>query len=145
LCRISYNSSIRLKGIDAPEMKTKNAEEVFPPAYKPNYHLHKPNLFSLRINKKSLHYISIALQKKHAEAARNALHKFVFQKYIELKNVETEKYGRVLADVFVGGVNINKWMIENAHAVAYIGDRKRDWEDIAPIFRAGLQKGVDGR
>jgi endonuclease YncB( thermonuclease family) len=51
---------------------------------------------------------------------------------VDLKNVSTEKYGRILADVYVDHVNINKWMLENKLAVPYDGGKKTrppEWEN----------------
>ena len=39
-----------------------------------------------------------------------------------------DKYGRVLAELWVGDVNVNQWMIDNHHAVAYHGQNKDDVE-----------------
>ena len=44
---------------------------------------------------------------------------------------ETEKYGRILADVYVDEIHINKWMLDNKHAVKYNGGTKikpPEWE-----------------
>jgi endonuclease YncB( thermonuclease family) len=39
--------------------------------------------------------------------------------------VKTEKYGRILADVYLGETNINKWMLEQHLAVEYNGGTKK--------------------
>ena len=41
-----------------------------------------------------------------------------------LKNVSTEKYGRLLADVYIDGENMNQWMLNNNYAVKYDGGTK---------------------
>jgi endonuclease YncB( thermonuclease family) len=38
--------------------------------------------------------------------------------------VETEKYGRILADVYVGDLHLNKHLIEKRLAVKYDGGTK---------------------
>ena len=48
------------------------------------------------------------------------------------------KFGRVLGDVVVDGVNINKSMIHDHHAVAYFGQSKQEIEEEHEINRAKL-------
>ncbi len=84
-----YRFSIRLKGIDAPEIKSNNEEE-----------------------------------KKMANEARDALSKLLLNKYIYLKNLSTEKYGRILADIYMDNIHINKWMLDQRFAVEYSGQTK---------------------
>jgi hypothetical protein len=50
-------------------------------------------------------------------------------KIVELKNVSTEKYGRVLADVYLDSLNLCDWMIEHGYAVKYDGGTKHRPED----------------
>jgi endonuclease YncB( thermonuclease family) len=93
-----YRFNVRLRGIDTPEMKTKNAAE-----------------------------------KQLATAARDALAQMVFEKNVRLENIATDKYGRLLCDVFVddddnedgNGVHVNAAMLANHHAVAYDGGKKK--------------------
>lgn len=84
-----YRFSVRLNGIDAPEMKSKNTEE-----------------------------------KICAVFARDALAELVLHKEIILKNIQTEKYGRILADVYLGELCVNHWMIRERHCVKYDGGTK---------------------
>jgi endonuclease YncB( thermonuclease family) len=63
-------------------------------------------------------------EKQAAKAAQQALEKLILHQDVVLKNVQTEKYGRVLADVYLGDVHINGWMIENHYAVKYDGGTK---------------------
>ena len=84
-----YRLSVRLNGIDTPEIKGKTADE-----------------------------------KQVAKEARDALTGLIMNKQIRLENVESEKYGRILADVYLGDLHINKWLIDNRYAVAYSGGTK---------------------
>ena len=89
-----YNSplfrfSVRLNGIDTPEIKGKNEDE-----------------------------------KTAAKEARDALSNLILHKEIILKNVSTEKYGRVLADVYMGDLCVNDWLIKEHYAVKYDGGTK---------------------
>ena len=73
-------------------------------------------------------------EKKHALIARDALSERILNKIVRLENVESEKYGRLLADVYLDNDNLNEWMIEKNYAVKYAGDTKvkpKEWfEDI---------------
>ena len=83
---IAYRFSIRLNGIDTPE-------------------LHGPD-------------------KDKATLAKDALSNLIMNKIVSLKNIDTEKYGRVLADVYLDELHINQWMIEQGHAKEYHGGKK---------------------
>jgi len=85
-----YRFSVRLNGIDTPEVKGKSVAER-----------------------------DLA---KHAKAALNEL---LYGKIVELRNVENEKYGRILADVYVGDIHVNQWMITENFAVSYDGGKKQ--------------------
>jgi micrococcal nuclease len=84
-----FRFSVRLNGIDTPEIKGKNEDE-----------------------------------KEAAKAARDALSNLILHKYITLKNVDTEKYGRILADVYLDDLCINDWLIQQHYAVKYDGGTK---------------------
>ena len=92
-----YRFSIRLRGIDAPEMKCKtNFEKIL------------------------------------AIKSRDALSNMIMNKTVYVKNIGNEKYGRVLADVYLDNIHINKWMIDNKYAVHYDGGTKNrppEWDE----------------
>jgi micrococcal nuclease len=83
---VAYRFSVRLNGIDTPEM-------------------HGPD-------------------KERAVLARDDLSKFIMNKMVRLENVGTEKYGRILADVYLDQVHINQWMLDRGHAKEYHGGKK---------------------
>lgn len=90
-----YRFTVRLNGIDTPEIKGKTATE-----------------------------------KELAKRARDALSSLMMNKIVILKNVETEKYGRLLAEVYVDDININNYMVDNKYAVKYDGgtkERPEEW------------------
>ncbi len=63
--------------------------------------------------------------------SRDALHTLVFGKIVELKNNGTEKYGRLLADVYFNNIHFNHWMLDKKLAVKYNGGKKNrppDWD-----------------
>lgn len=84
-----YRVSVRLNGIDTPEIKGKTPDE-----------------------------------KQAAKETRDVLSNMIMNKTVKLENIQSEKYGRVLADVYLGDLHINKWLIENRYAVAYSGGTK---------------------
>ena len=91
-----YRFSVRLLGIDSPEIKGKTENE-----------------------------------KILAKQSRDALYNLIYGKFVTLENVNTEKYGRLLADVKYGDIHINKWMLDNNYAVPYDGGKKlipEEWE-----------------
>ena len=84
-----YRFSVRLNGIDTPEIKGKDDDE-----------------------------------KECAKLARDALKELILNKTVHLRNVQTEKYGRILADVVCDEINMNQWMITQRFAVKYDGGTK---------------------
>lgn len=63
-------------------------------------------------------------EKKCAELAKEELTKLILNKIVYLKNVKVEKYGRVLADVYIGELHLNNYMLERRLAVEYDGGTK---------------------
>ena len=84
-----YKFSVRLNGIDTPEMRTKNEDE-----------------------------------KEIATLARDALSEQIMGKEIRLENIKTEKYGRVLCDIYLDKIHLNKWLIDEKYALPYDGGTK---------------------
>ena len=64
------------------------------------------------------------VEKELAKKARDALSSIVMGKIVYLTNVGTEKYGRLLADVYYENLHINKWMLDNKYAYPYDGGTK---------------------
>ena len=98
-----YRFSVRLNGIDTPEIKGKTDDE-----------------------------------KSMAIEVRNKLSDLIMNKQVFLKNVSTEKYGRILADVYLDDtIHINQWLIDNRYAVKYDGGTKRSPESWAQYHLTG--------
>ena len=68
-------------------------------------------------------------EKIHAKKARDSLSQLIMNKHVTLQNVKNEKYGRILADVYLGELHLNKWMIDQSFGVAYDGKTKQ-----APLY-----------
>lgn len=90
----TYRFSVRLNGIDCPEIKSKNENE-----------------------------------KLCAKIAKNYVEELLLHKNIVLKNVTTEKYGRLLADVYLNDLCINNELLTKKLAVSYDGGTKKSPDD----------------
>lgn len=64
------------------------------------------------------------VEKFAARQAKNALLEKIMNQTVDLRRVGTEKYGRLLAEVWLGDENICKWMLAQGHAVPYEGGAK---------------------
>lgn len=84
-----YRFSVRLNGIDTPEIRGKSEAE-----------------------------------KELAYFVRDALSEKIMGKIVELRNVANEKYGRILADVYLEEEHINGWLVDENFAVYYDGGKK---------------------
>lgn len=62
--------------------------------------------------------------KKAAHSSQQFLSDLLLHKTVTLKNTSNEKYSRLLADVYLGDVCVNKLMIEKGYAVEYYGGTK---------------------
>jgi micrococcal nuclease len=86
-----YRLSVRLNGIDTPEIKGKGITDE---------------------------------EKEAAKQARDFVSNIVLNKFVRLENIESEKYGRILADVFIGDIHLNNLLLKERYAVKYDGGTK---------------------
>ena len=96
-----YRFPVRIKGIDAPELRTKDK-----------------------------------IEKEYAIISRDYLSSMINDRIVHLENVEFEKYGRLLADVYIDNVSVSKAMLDKRYAVEYDGKKKSiiSWEEyVVPI------------
>lgn len=96
-----YRFSVRLNGIDCPEMRSKDDNETI-----------------------------------CAKKARDLLSDKILHKIVTLENVETEKYGRILADVIYNNEPVTKCLLDNNLAVEYHGGRKKCPENWLEYFNS---------
>ena len=85
-----YRFNVRIKGIDCPEMKSKDPTE-----------------------------------KEIALKAKAFVQDLLLNQRVQLENVETEKYGRLLADVLYQGVSVGDMLVREHLAVRYDGGHKQ--------------------
>ena len=115
----AYRFRCRLARIDAPEMRptTKEGSER-----------------------------SRFAEKKAAIVARDALRELLLDRVVEIRDAGTEKYGRVLADIYLGKICASDWMLDQGLAVPYDGGSKGvvDWSTF-PLERRKKGKGRKGK
>jgi len=87
-----YRFSVRLNGIDAPEIKGKGITDQ---------------------------------EKTAAVEAQKFVSNLILNKYVTLKNVQNEKYGRILADVYIGDIHLNSLLLQERYVVPYDGGTKK--------------------
>lgn len=69
-------------------------------------------------------------EKTAACKSQRALEALILHKVVTLKNKRQEKYGRILADVYVKNIlnqelNVNEWLVKQGFAVPYDGKTKQ--------------------
>jgi micrococcal nuclease len=84
-----YRFSVRINGIDCPEIKSKDENE-----------------------------------KECAIIARETIEHLLLNQIVSLQNIQHEKYGRILADVYIGDFNVGNYLLEQRLAVSYDGGTK---------------------
>ena len=70
-------------------------------------------------------------EKVVARQAQQALSDLIMGKVVILKNTSNEKFGRLLADVYLNDLHINRWMLDRRYAIPYDGGTKTmisDWK-----------------
>ena len=63
-------------------------------------------------------------EKEAAKNARDFVSNMILNKYVKLDNIESEKYGRILADVYIGDIHLNELLLKERYAVKYNGGTK---------------------
>ena len=72
------------------------------------------------------------MKKACAKIARQKIYDTAFGNIVTLQNVKLEKYGRVLADVYIGDISLGDMLCDCKLAVKYDGGTKHvpeDWLD----------------
>ena len=63
-------------------------------------------------------------ERKSAIKSRDALSQLILGKIVVIKNPDCEKYGRILADVYIDNIHVNEWLLQNHYAFPYDGGKK---------------------
>jgi endonuclease YncB( thermonuclease family) len=61
-----------------------------------------------------------------AKQSKCALENQVLNKNVFAKIIGFDKYGRLLAELFINKININQWMIQNNYGYIYSGGKKKE-------------------
>jgi endonuclease YncB( thermonuclease family) len=102
-----YKFSVRINGIDCPEMRSSGPSE-----------------------------------KKIAVLARDTLSRKIMGEIVELVDVKTEKYGRLLATVMHNNESCGKMLIDLRMAVPYDGGTKNSPNDWVEYYEDDTRRGV---
>ena len=68
-----------------------------------------------------------ALEKEHGYLVRDKLREKILGKVVYVVCDTFDKYGRLLINVFIHGVDISNWLIDNEYAFKYDGGKKKSW------------------
>lgn len=68
-----------------------------------------------------------ALEKEHGYLVRDKLREKILGKVVYVVCDTFDKYGRLLINVFIDGVDISNWLIDNEYAFKYDGGKKKSW------------------
>lgn len=63
-------------------------------------------------------------EKDAARKVQKILENLILHKSVKLKKLQTEKYGRILADIHLKDLHVNQWLLDNHYAVKYDGGKK---------------------
>lgn len=71
-----------------------------------------------------------AKEKEMAQESKEILSNIIMGKIVKLVDVDTEKYGRLLAYVYLDDICLNTYMLLHGHAVEYNGGKKNtdEWK-----------------
>ena len=77
-------------------------------------------------------------EKSIAHLAQKTLSELILNKTVTLKNTSIDKYGRILANVYMeNGIELSKWAIENRFAVLYDGGTKKSPQSWSEFHKTG--------
>lgn len=63
-------------------------------------------------------------ERKYAIISRDFLSERIINQEVQIRNNKSEKYGRLLAEIYFNDINISDMMMENKMAVYYTGGKK---------------------
>jgi micrococcal nuclease len=77
-------------------------------------------------------------EKTIAHLAQKSLSELILNKIVILKNTSTDKYGRILANVYTDdGTELSNWAISNRFAVSYDGGTKTPPKSWSEYYKTG--------
>lgn len=72
-------------------------------------------------------------EKKYALEAKKALEDKILDKLITIDCGDFDKYGRLLATVYIDGTNINEYMVNEKYGYPYTGKTKKTFEEFNKV------------
>ena len=76
-------------------------------------------------------------EKEIAIIARKEIENLVMDKIVTLKNLQNEKYGRILADVYIEDIHLNSHLLSKKLAVVYSGQTKQSPQNWKKYYFTG--------
>lgn len=77
-------------------------------------------------------------EKAIAHLAQKTLSELILNKNVSLKNTSLDKYGRILANVYMeDGIELSSWAIEKRFAVFYDGGTKKPTASWSEYYKTG--------
>ena len=113
-----YKWNCRINGVDTPELRTNNSIE----------------------KEYAMKEFQNLLEKDFGYKVRDKLREKILGKVVYAACDKFDKYGRLLVNIYIDGVDISKWLIDNEYAFKYNGGKKRDWGE----FLENKQKSKKG-
>jgi endonuclease YncB( thermonuclease family) len=85
--------------------------------------------FNIRLNRIDTPEIRTQnkIEKIYGIKIRDLLNEKIMNKMVNLKVINTDKYGRLLAEVSYKNENINDWLLINKYAMEYDGGTKKEF------------------
>ena len=62
-----------------------------------------------------------------AKEARDTLSDWILNKIVDIDFGDFDKYGRPLGTLYINGINVNEWMVDNRYGVPYHGGTKNKY------------------
>ena len=72
-------------------------------------------------------------EKKNGYYVRDRLREKILDRMVTVQCGEFDKYGRLLVNIYIGELHINKWLIDKKYAFEYDGGTKKTWGGAASI------------
>lgn len=93
---------------------------IYKTLYKWNCRLNRIDTPELRTNN--------VLEQSFGYEVRDLIRERIQGKMVTVKCDDFDKYGRLLAEIYLDGESINQWLIDNKYAFEYDGGTKKFWE-----------------
>ena len=70
---------------------------------------------------------------KKAKEAKKIVEDMILNKIVYLELEGEDKYGRLLANIYINNLNLNEYLIEKKYAYRYEGGKKKNFEEINSV------------